>query len=475
MAKIHPLTGEPKNGHARPEVLEALLANHKRRPVRGTYDAAQTSDDHKNYWAAADSFDADSANSRSVRETLVPRSRYETGNNGYTDGIHQTYATDLVGIGPTLQMDTGSPGFNRLVEFQWQAWAKAVLLRRKLWCQAHAKSQDGEGFGVARTNPGIDHAVKLDYVLYETEQFQTPALGFVERGYIDGVRFDGWGNPVWYDLLTDHPGSSLGIALQPERVPAAFVCHWYRLRRPGQHRGVPENTSTLDVGAGSRRWREATIAAAETAADFAVLMKTQMSPDEADAIIPLTAVEIQKRMLTALPMGWEASQMRAEHPSATYESFHRAQVSEQARPKSMPYNKAACDSSDYNFASGRLDHQTYYGALDVCRADGGDLVLDKLFNVWWDEAVRVFGWLGGDPRRLNPAARAHSWKWPKHFAADSKSEAQANELRLRTGQTTLGRIWAAEGLDFEDELPRMAAEYGVTPDEMRQVLREAIF
>ena len=52
-----------------------------------------------------------------------------------------------------------------------------------------------------------------------------------------------------------------------ERIAADRVLHWFKMRRPGQHRGVPECASTLNTGAAARRWREATLAAAETVRD----------------------------------------------------------------------------------------------------------------------------------------------------------------------------------------------------------------
>jgi len=105
--------------------------------IHASYDAAREGD-LTNYWANADTFDADSANSKEVRQKLVSRSRYEIANNGYSDGIAQTKATHLIGCGPTLRMQTNSEGFNRMIEGQWHLWAKAIKFRRKLWTMAHA-------------------------------------------------------------------------------------------------------------------------------------------------------------------------------------------------------------------------------------------------------------------------------------------------------------------------------------------------
>lgn len=458
----------PVNGHThdRKHLVEFLTRIPTRRELRASYDAARDSDDFRNYWLNSDQLDANSANSFEVRRTLRSRSRYEVGSNGYVDGMVQTDSNYLMGTGPGLRMETGNAGFNQAVEAVWKEWTKAIKLRRKLWCMAHAKTQDGEAFALLSDNPRVKHRILLDLRLIEAEQCTTPFLP-IDPNYIDGVRIDEFENVLWYDILPEHPGSNLGqLSFEPERVPAEFVVHWLKLRRPGQQRGVPEFTSTLPVGASSRRFREATIAAAETAADLNVLLKTQMSPNvDPDEVAPLSTQEIQKRMMTTLPMGWDGMHMKSEHPNATYESFFRQQLNEMARPKSMPYNVAACDSSSYNYASGRLDHQTYFGTLNIDRLDCEELVLDKIFSQFWSEATIVYGWRdrGADPDR----PPLHGWDWPKHPVADLKSEAAASDTNLKNGSLSLSRHYSERGLDFEDELQAMARDYGLSVDEMR--------
>ena len=167
--------------------------------------------------------------------------------------------------------------------------------------------------------------------------------------------------------------------------------------------------------------------------------------------------------------GNAASQLKGEHPNATYESFHKLLINEQARPKSMPYNKAACDSSSYNYASGRLDHQTYYAALDVDREDCNDLVLDPLFDVWFESAIMSYGWLGGNPEAVSPQARAHIWDWPKHRVADVESEANANDKKLKNGSSSLAAIYSEAGEDYEDECLKQATSNGITTEQQKQI------
>lgn len=483
-ARKSPILDPSGKPFIRPQVRQALAEaraqTNGHRRVDATYDAARSGTGMDLWWANADRFDADSANSRGVRETLVIRSRYEIGNNGYADGIAQTYATDLIGDEvPLLRMETQSARLNRFIEDRWYRWCKAVHLRRKLWCMAHAKLMDGESFGIVRANPRVRHDIKLDVQLIETEMCQTPWLPF-EPGYIDGIRFDRFGEPIWYDVLRYHPGSHQmhGYTPDPERVPAQRVLHWYKLRRPGQHRGVPETASSLNTGAAGRRFREATISAAETAAELNVLLKTSLTvEDEPYPVEPMSLLDIQRKMMTTLPDGWDAMQMKSEHPTAQYAEFMKGIISEQARPKNMPYNKAAADSSRYNYASGRLDHQTYYASLNSDRADCDDMVMTKLFYEWLWEAGFTYGLLGGRPDETpgwDNFAAMHSWRWAKHQVADLKAEAEAQDKHLKNGTLTLSRAFEEQGLDFEEELLIMAADYGMEPDEMRMILLASI-
>lgn len=464
-------TGKPfqkRNGHVRPELAVAFINSRGRgRNIRASYDAARSTDDMDGHWVHADALDADSANNPQVRSKLVTRSRYEAGSNGYFDGLIQTHANYVVGTGPNLRMKTPSKAFNETAEAAWKAWCKATLFRRKLWCLACAKPQDGEGLGVIRGNQAVPHPVKLDFVPFETEQCQTPYLPFNVAGRVDGIYFDEFNNPTFYDILKYHPGGAWSyMQPEPEKVPAAYVVHWFTLRRPGQHRAVPEFRSTLNVGAKSRRWREATIVAAETAADYAALLHTDMPPEStADLAAPFSTVPIERGQMAALPMGWEPAQMRAEHPNATYESFHRQQVNETARPKSIPQNIAMCDSSGYNFASGKLDHETYFLTVDIEREDANDLVLDKIFARWWELAVLVYGW-AAEP----DAVPDHGWDWPKHPVGDIRAVAAANDIKLKNGTLSPSRAASEIGEDFEDQVIDMARDYGVSVDEMRAII-----
>jgi capsid protein len=447
-----------------------------RRPIRGSYDAARDGVDNANHWANADAYSADATNSLAVRRKLVRRSRYETENNGQGKGLILTQANYVVGRGPKLRLRTKSQGFNAMVERAWVHWYKAVRFASKLRTQVKAKVGDGEGFLIVRSNPMVADEVKLDIVPIECEQCSSPGLYGRTEGRIDGMWFDEFGNPTHYDILKHHPGSSFtSLQNDVEKIPAQFVLHLFRGDRPGQHRGIPEIASTLSLFAQGRRFREATVAAAETCANISMMIRTN-APAETDPmpIAPFSTVPMEKNTIMALPLQWQSDQMRPEHPSATHTEFTRSMQSEQARPLNMPYNIAACDSSGYSFSGGKLDHLTYFVSIDVEQGDIEDQVLEPLFVLWFGEAVRTYGWVpidqpaGQIPQRS--IAPPRSWAWPPRPQIDDGKTANARKTNLGSGIASLEQLLTEDGIDYEDHVIELAENYGVTVDEIKRAL-----
>jgi len=426
--------------------------------LAGKFDSAQTTEDNRRHWANADGLSADAAASAEVRRILRNRARYEVANNAYARGIVLTLANDVVGTGPRLQMLTDNPDANRRIEREFIDWAKAVGLAEKLRTMRMARAQDGEAFAMLVSNDALDSPIKLDLRLIEAEQVATPDLLPDDRRGVDGIVFDPFGNPREYHVLKEHPGGNrFRFNLDYDRVPADAMIHWFRADRPGQSRGLPDILPALPLFAQLRRFTLAVIAAAETAAEFAGVLYTDAPPSgEADPIEPMDAIELEKRMLLTMPGGWKMGQVHAEQPATTYAEFKNQILNEIARCLNMPFNIAACNSSGYNYASGRLDHQTYFKSIRVEQAHIGAVVLDRVLDAWMREAARVFDlrWL-----LLKQRGRfAHQWFWDAREHVDPAKEAMAQERRLASNTTTLAMEYAKLGLDWEEQLRQRAKE-----------------
>jgi capsid protein len=456
------------NGHSQAALLDAVVA---RTAARLQYDAARDTPEFANHWLAADHLDADSAHNPVVRRKLRSRSRYEAGSNGYYSGSLSTAAQYLVGAaGPSLRMLTGIAGFDRAVEISWYRWAKEIQLRRKLLCIVLSWLRDGEGFAIAANNPKLRGRIKLDLQLLETDSVSHGAeLPWGSAGVIDGIEFDAFGNPETY-MVIPHPGGAAAQTGKATPIPAEFMLHVYSLTRANQHRGVPGFTPSLNTGAGSRRYREAVLSAAETAADLPIILRTMLPPEEAMSLAPFGQFPMPKRSSIALPEGWQGEQMDAVQPTAQYESFLRSQCSELGRPKSMPASLVTGDASDVSFSGAKVETTPFYLGLGCDREDLNDTALDKLFSLWWSESVREFNWQS-DPE----TPPDHQWDYPQFPVADEVSDAQQIDKRLRNGTLSLSAAYALRGLDFEDEVAKMAADYGVSADEVKRALFRAIF
>ena len=441
------------------------------RLLRARYDAASLTDDNRRHWAAADGLSANAANSPEVRRILRNRARYEVANNSYARGIVLTLANDVVGTGPRLQIRTGDQEADRRIETEFMRWSVAVGLAEKLRTMRVARAQDGEAFAILVSNPRLASPVTLDLRLVEAEQIATPDLHPLADNAVDGIVFDESGNPVEYHLLKQHPGETRIVSASPydyDRIPAESVIHWFRCDRPGQARGIPDIMPALPLFAQLRRFTLAVLAAAETAADFAGILYTDApAGGEADAAEPFEPIELEKRALLTMPGGWKMSQMEAEQPSTSYGEFKRELLNEIARCLSMPYNVAACDSSSYNYASGRLDHQTYFKAIRVEQSHLERTALDRILAAWLDEAALLPGVL---PSGLPPIAQwDHQWIWEGREHVDPAKEASAQATRLASHTTTLAEEYARRGLDWEEQLRQRAkelalmAELGISP------------
>jgi len=211
----------------------------------------------------------------------------------------------------------------------------------------------------------------------------------------------------------------------------------------------------LPLFAQLRRYTLAVLGAAETAADFAAVLYTDAPANgEATPVEPLDVIELEKRMATTLPDGWKLAQIRAEQPSTGYSDFKREILGEIGRCLQVPVNVITGDSSQHNYASGRLDHQTYFKSLRIEQSHLGRVVMDRIFSAWIAEAALLdaFALL----RSID--VPKNQWFFDGQEHVDPAKEANAQATRLASHTTTLAYEYARQGKDWEAELRQRAKE-----------------
>ncbi len=451
-------------------------------PVRGSFDAASRSPEAMRHYKNADHLSADAALSATVRNTVISRARYEVANNGYADGIVQTLAEDAIGTGPRLQLflTDFAPKENEQAirqsmqrrEMRFREWCNAANLTEKLKLARIAKARDGEVFLRFIRNPKISNTARFDIMLYEAEQVGSFSLkeyaDFYDNGNVkefDGICFDEYGNPTAFRFWKVHPGATglMFVSDDSYLVPAVDVIQYAHVMRAGQHRGISEIASTLNIFNDLRRFTNAVLSAAETAAEISFLLHTGNPADgdeyegsaaeKKSQISFMDVVELERNAGLALPEGYDATQMKAEHPTDKYVEFVDAKLSEAARPLSMPFAIAKGDCSKSNYASGRLDHQMYHRKIYSERARIERLILDRILKRFEDFDKIAFK----DDYRFEENI-LHSWMWDGFEHVDPVKEANAQAIRIANRVTTLADECAREGKDYELVFRQIARE-----------------
>lgn len=433
----------------------------QRARMMARYDAAVTTIDNQNHWAAADNLSSVAANSPSVRATLRKRARYEVANNTYARHLVRTIGNHTIGTGPRLQILSGDKNAARQVQKSFMQWTREVRLGAKLRLMRAERAFNGEAFGVLTVNPGLMHPIRLDVMNVEADRVADPYASGLDPSNIDGVLIDAWGNPQMYRVLRYHPGDMIvPNPMESIEVPARDMLHWFALDRSGQQRGVPEIAPALPLFANLRRFTLAVIAAAESAADAAGVVYSDLPPDDldgdGDTAMSGKFVAMEKRMWLTLPRGYSIKQIEAEQPATTYADFKKCILQEIGAALSVPYNIAAADSSGYNYSSGRLDHEVYVNGIWIERDDAESVLLTKLLYSWFELARLTSGFLpaGFDSEGLPE----HAWHWDTVQLGDEYKRAMARDVALRNGTATYADIFAEDGFDWEDKFEQAARE-----------------
>ncbi|MCL2743636.1 MAG: phage portal protein [Planctomycetaceae bacterium] len=434
--------------------IKSIFKGKEKRQLNSRYDAAKTTRHNAAHWSAADDLSADAAMSPDVRRVIRNRARYEVANNSYARGLVLTLAEFGIGTGPRLMLLTKDRDYNSQVEQEFAVWSEAVNLGEKLKTLRQAKAVDGEAFAVIVSNPKVNHDVKLDLRLVEADRVASPYPNLLQ--VVDGINFDRYGNVLSYDILNEHPGGGTGWKGTCRTISADFVLHWYRQDRPEQSRGISELLPSLSLFGELRRYTEAVISAAETAADFAAVIHSTLPDAELSPMDITETVPIAKGLMAVLPDGRNITQLKAEQPTTTYQMFKREILTEIGRCLQMPANIIFGDSSEYNYASGRLDHQTFFKSIKGEQSHCEKVILFPILESWYRAAVRAGVIEDRSIRNIGSQFARFYWDGVEHV--DPLKEANAAAAFINARVSNLSIECARKGLDWEDVLLQRARE-----------------
>jgi lambda family phage portal protein len=425
-----------------------------------SYDSAKTTRVNEKHWTAATLGDAD-ATILAQLGTLRNRVRFEMRNNGYAEGMVETYATDVVGPdGPAVQIESDDE--------KWNEEAEAFLRDYFTYCDhsgidhfadllrlaVRQRWECGESFAQRVTAPS-GGAVRTRYLMIEPDRIATPNDRVTAKNVRGGIKVTNNGRPVEYFVMKSHPGDTIRVPLFDEfdTVPARDMIHVFRRFRPGQTRGVPRLAPVLDEFAQLRDWDHDTLLAARMAAMLAAFIHTDHPEAGFDDIgDELPIFDIEPGTLSTLPRGWNVSQVKPEHPSTQYRDFKREKLAGVGRVANMPYLKVAADASGHNYSSARLDDQGYWDEVKVEQAFQTRRFVNPVIIPALQEAA-----LSGEIRPA-PVRFRLAYIWNERPHVDPSKETRAQTERLGNGTTTLARECKAAGGDWQETINQRMKE-----------------
>lgn len=432
--------------------------------------------------------------------TLVSRSRDLTRNNGIAAAGVQTLVDNVVGVGLRLsalpdyralgQSAEWAMDWQRTTERLWREWADsphcdaACTLNFAGLTELMFRSQVMNGDAVALPlwlpRPGSRFASCLQVV--ESDRLSNPG-GQVDSATLrGGIEHDTYGAPQAYHIRQSHPGDYLmgmiGDAGVWQRIPARTawgrrrVIHLHDKERSGQSRGKPVISAVIQQFKMLDKYSGAELDAAVINAMMAAFIETEMSSEDLFELMGGTAEgmdkEIRKRnrgrprlkpgAIIPLYPGEKMSPFMPARPAAQFEAFTVAVMRHIAASMGLPYELLLKDFSKTNYSSARAALLEAWRTFRGRREKLADYWAQPCYELWLEEAVNA-GLIDAPGFYEHRAAYCRSkWIGPGRGWVDPVKEAQAAQIRMNAGISTLEAECAEQGLDWEEVLEQRARE-----------------
>jgi lambda family phage portal protein len=418
----------------------------------------------------------DSSNKEIKRDIRAIRAHSRTlaRDNAFSRRFIQLCGTHIVGPNGIAfdSVITGSQGkpkkaWNNAIKAAWKLWGRSATVDGMPWADFEALvlgtvATDGEAF--VRKVSGFDNAFGFALELIDADRVDStwnraPSIGLNEIAM--GVEIDSWGRRVAFWVWTAHP-TDYTTERRRVRIPASEIVHIGRPDRTHATRFLPWSTPVMPLMNLLGRYWNSEIAAANWEADrlgFLVSDVNTMDPsDGGESLVDPSTLDVQSDMaqFIGLPPGVKAEIPNLQHPSTAFDPFSKAMLRGIASGLGVAYHSLTGDVGAANYSSARvalLEERDNWRRLQGWFTRSFH---DQIFGDWLNMAV-LSGNLSipvADPGRIcAPRWYARGWEW-----IDPEKDANANKAAIGAGFTTLQRVCAEQGDDWEEILDQRAVE-----------------
>ncbi len=424
--------------------------------------------------------------------TLVARSRDLVRNHGIAAGAIQTLIDNVVGSGLRLAAlpDYKALGkdkawadeWSRQVETLWRSWAESTdcdaakrLNFAGLTTQVFRSSLvDGEVLALPLWLKERSFATCLQLV--ECDRLCTPPDKLNDKQLQSGIEIDSYGATVAYWLCREHPHASFALGSASwERISACTpfgrprVLHIHEEVRNGQRRGKPLLSSVLPLFKMLDHYENSELQAAVVNAMIAAFVETSLDGEsiselfggsQEDYMHARNAWPVRLQGGSVIPVfpGDRVAPFTPSRPNTAYANFVENILRHIGTGLNLPLELLIKDFSKTNYSSARAALMEAWRYFTGRRFWLASCWAKPVYELWLEEAVNRH--LIEAPNFYQQKAFWCRSKWigPGRGWIDPVKEAQASQIRMQIGLSTLEEECAMQGLDWEEVLEQRARE-----------------
>jgi lambda family phage portal protein len=433
------------------------------------------------------------------QDMLVARSRDLDRNTGIAAGAIQTTVDNVVGANLRLSCwpdyralgrdAQWAEGWGRSVESLWKTWADttAVDVAGKLTFTGltslvfRSVLQNGEAVALPLWMPRPDSQFKTCVQLVDPDRLSNPGNMTPTMYLRGGVEMDSYGRPTAYHIrkISNWPGMFFpaigGIAGEWEKIPASTVwgrkrvLHVYTQDRVDQTRGKPILAPVMEQFRMLDSYMRAELQSAIVNALVAGVIETPLDPgtlaemvggDPNGYLASKNEYRVQLEGGSFIPLypGDKMTPFAPDRPAPQFAAFSEFVLRQIGVSMGLPYEQLMKDYSKTNYSSARAALLESWRYFTTRRSWLTTYWAQPLYDLWFEEAVNAG--LIDAPDFYNQRLFYTRAKWigPGRGWIDPVKEAEAAQIRMATGLSTLEAECAEQGLDYNDVIDQRQIE-----------------
>lgn len=383
---------------------------------------------------------------------LRNRSRDLCRNNPYAINAKREIANNMVGTGIIPKSMGLTKTQQKRLDAAFKTWAESTACDYDGHLNFYGLQllavktlvESGECIVRKHIVPGLDFPLQLQVLEPDFIDTRKYTAQMPDGGYIYyGVEFNKENKIVAYWLYEHHPGDTMQLSLNSNRIPADEIVHLFEKERPGQFRGIPFSHAAMLRLKDLDDYEDAQLVRQKIAACFTVFVTDPEGapPDKAGDQLE----KVEPGIIEYLPPGKTVTMANPPDAGQNYDNYVKSVLRSIAAAYGMDYVTLTGDLTAVNFSSGRMGWLKFHRNVSVWQ---WSMLVPMFCDKTWGWFIQIAN-IMGVVKQIKVAA---SWTPPRRELIDPVKEVEGMEKAVQMGLTSLPAVIRSNGDDPEEVL-----------------------